>query len=113
MFLQLRITAVPTTSLQLCGPPTGLTNDDAQLRACLGLPARAWAVLGDIGSGRRATHVVPNAKYGLNIAIIVIFKIAIIKIYNCNLRLKFEFLPQLQHGSRYALINAARVYFFQ
>ena len=26
--MQLRIAAVPTTSLALCGPPTGLTNDN-------------------------------------------------------------------------------------
>ena len=40
-------------------------SDEAQLRECLGLPARAWAVLGDIGPGRPATQAVPNAKYYL------------------------------------------------
>ena len=40
-------------------------SDEAQLRECLGLPARAWAVLGDIGPGRPATQAVPNAKYNL------------------------------------------------
>ena len=95
------------------GPrPSLQDSDEAQLRACLGLPARAWAVLGDIGSGRRATHVVPNAKHGLKIAIIVRFKITIIQIYNCNLRLKFEKLPQPKHGSTHALINATRVFLF-
>jgi putative flippase GtrA len=56
--------------------------------------------------------VVPNAKYDLKIAIIIAFEIAIINIYNCNLRLKFEKLPQPKHGSTYALINATRVSLF-
>ena len=54
-------------------------SDEVQLRECLGLPARAWAVLGDIGPGRPTTQAVPNPKYNLKIAIIFAFVIAISK----------------------------------